>query len=74
MAFSESVVTDAWKRADGQCERCDKQLAWENRGREGRGCWEAHHKMSLAVGGSNTLSNCEILCFECHSNTRTFGR
>ena len=73
MAFSSSVVLDAWKRAGGQCERCDKQLTWENRGREGRGCWEAHHKTSVTAGGSDTLSNCKILCFDCHTKTGTFG-
>jgi 5-methylcytosine-specific restriction protein A len=73
MAFSDSVVQDAWKRAGGECERCGKQLTWENNCREGRGCWEAHHKTSVAAGGSDTLSNCEILCFDCHAKTRTFG-
>jgi len=83
MAFSDSVVLDAWKRAGGKCEctrtthghvgRCNKQLVWENRGRDGRGCWEAHHKTSVAAGGSDSLSNCEILCFDCHTKTGTFG-
>ena len=71
MAFSQSVVSDAWKRAGGSCERCGKQLSWENRGREGRGRWETHHKTSVAAGGSDALSNCKILCFDCHA--LTFG-
>jgi 5-methylcytosine-specific restriction endonuclease McrA len=83
MSFPESVVKEAWKRAGGRCEckntthnhyrRCNKQLTWENRGREGRGAWEAHHTVSVDSGGSNTLSNCEILCWDCHTKTRTFG-
>jgi hypothetical protein len=44
MAFSSSVVLDAWKRAGGKCERCNKQLALEIRGRESQGSREAHHK------------------------------
>lgn len=82
MAFPESVVKEAWKRARGECEcerdqhshrgkRCGKQLVWENRGKDGaRGCWEAHHKVA---GGGDTLSNCEILCCDCHKRTGTYG-
>jgi hypothetical protein len=81
MAFSEEVVRQAWKRAGGKCEckrslhshsngRCSKELVFENRGREGgRGAWEAHHKVSVSAGGGDTLSNCEILCWECHKKT-----
>jgi len=76
MAFPESVVQQAWQRAGGKCEcqrtthghtgRCNKQLVRENRGREGKGKWEAHHRVR---GGGDTLSNCEILCWDCHSKT-----
>lgn len=60
MAFSQSVVDEAWKRSGGYCEcrrtnhghsytRCHKQLVYENRGKTGqRGCWEAHH---ITAGG-----------------------
>jgi hypothetical protein len=45
MAFSDEVVRQAWQRAGGQCEckrithnhpwiRRNKELVWENRGRE----------------------------------------
>jgi len=82
MAFSNTVVEAAWKRAGGRCEcrrtthshpyvRCNKQLVWANRGREGRGAWEAHHVNS---SGGDGLGNCEILCWECHKKTRSFGR
>ena len=77
MAFSDSVVRDAWKRAGGRCEctrvrhahiggRCNKQLSWNNRGRDGWGKWEAHHRLAV---GPDTLSNCEILCWDCHKAT-----
>jgi len=77
MAFPDSVVEDAWKRAGGRCEcrrhshkhpyvRCNKELVWENRGRDGRGKWEAHHRSTTR---GDTLSNCEILCWDCHSRT-----
>ena len=77
MAFSLTVVQQAWQRANGRCEcrrrthnhpyvHCGKQLVWANRGRDGRGAWEAHH---ITAGGPDTLSNCEILCWECHKAT-----
>lgn len=77
MAFSEETVLQAWRRAGGRCEcrrtshnhlniRCGKTLVWENRGREGWGAWEAHH---INSNGGDDLSNCEILCWDCHSRT-----
>ena len=77
MAFSEETISKAWIRAGGRCEcrrvfhwhsykRCNKQLVRKNRGREGRGAWEAHHRSST---GGDGLSNCEILCWDCHSRT-----
>jgi len=81
MAFPETTVEQAWKRAGGKCECrrkrhnhnygvCHKTLVWGNRGREGRGAWEAHH---INSNGGDGLSNCEILCWECHKNTGSFG-
>jgi len=77
MAFPQTIVESAWEKAGGCCEcrrilhkhlntRCSKQLVWENRGREGRGAWEAHH---INSNGGDNLSNCEILCWDCHSKT-----
>lgn len=84
MAFPKSVVEDAWRRAKGLCEcerrscghtgRCNKQLTWSNRGQEGcRGAWEAHHIVAVSSGGTDALSNCQILCLDCHKNTRSYG-
>ena len=77
MAFPDSVVEKAWATAGRRCQcrrkthrhpydRCNKLLVWMNRGREGRGCWEAHH---LWASGGDTLTNCQILCWDCHSRT-----
>lgn len=77
MGFSDEVVEKAWKQAGGRCQcrrkrhkhpygRCPKNLTLKNRGREGRGCWEAHHISSSRGDG---ISNCEILCWDCHSMT-----
>ncbi len=71
MSFSKKTKEDAFNSADGHCERCGKKLSFGNNGREGWGKWEAHHKNS---NGGDILSNCEILCFDCHVKTRNFGR
>lgn len=82
MAFSDSVIKAAWTLAKGKCEcirsthqhlyvRCNKELIWNNRGRNGRGAWEAHH---INSNGPDTFSNCEILCWECHKNTKSCGK
>lgn len=84
MAFPQSIVDAAWKRAGGKCEctrsthghggRCSKTLSYNNRGKDGAwGAWEAHHIVSVAAGGKDTLSNCEILCLDCHKKTGTYG-
>ncbi len=84
MAFSQSVVDAAWIRSGGKCEctrsshghsiRCNKTLSYDNRGKDGNwGAWEAHHKLSVAAGGSDNLSNCEILCIDCHKKTGSYG-
>jgi hypothetical protein len=81
MSFPESEVLKAWQRAGGCCEcertthtnhkgKCSKTLSWANRGREGWGAWEAHHRVA---GGPDVASNCEILCWDCHKQTPTFG-
>lgn len=70
MAFSKDDVEQAFKKANGRCEICGKQLVFKNRGRgSGRGEWEAHHKHHKKSGGSDTLSNCKILCVDCHIKT-----
>lgn len=80
MAFSEETVRQAFNNAGGKCEctrgncdhsgRCNKELHWDSRGSEGQYGWEAHH---INSEGSDSLSNCEILCQECHKNTQTYG-
>lgn len=86
MAFPLSVVLAAWQRSGGRCEctrsthghgyyRCNKALNWNARGSDyAWGGWEAHHKTAESVGGADTLSNCEILCMDCHKKTESYGR
>lgn len=77
MAFPQSVIDDAWSRSGGKCEckrtghghtgRCNRTLIYNDRGKDdSSGCWEAHH---IDPDGPDTLSNCEILCCDCHKKT-----
>ena len=77
MAFPEDVVEQAWKRAGVKCEcrrwthnhsvvRCNQELVFVNRGQERQGRWEAHR---INRKGDDTLSNCEILCWDCYKRT-----
>ena len=86
MAFSDDVVRIAWYRAGARCEcgrsgcghvswKCGKLLNWNSRGSDyALGGWEAHHKVAVSSGGSDALSNCEILCIPCHKKTLSYGR
>ena len=78
MAFPEDVVKDAWELVEGKCEctrkshqhpdvRCNKHMMWESQDKVGWGGWKA-----CPIDGNqahNTLSNCEIICFECYSRS-----
>ena len=58
---------DVYDRDEGLCQRCGKWLP-----RTIDGAWHfllcAHlsHKIPVGKGGSDTMENCEILCFDCH--------
>ena len=72
--FSEEVVKKAWERANMCCENCGKKLVWNNHEEGERGAWEAHHITPKSHGGTGDLSNCEILCLECHKHTKSYGK
>lgn len=72
--FPESVKDDAFENAGRRCEctrlkhghygRCPKTFLdhWDTR---------FHHIDSFSPA---TLSNCEVLCIECHAKTQSYGR
>jgi len=66
MSFPENIKKEAFEKANHRCEKCGKQLTIHS-------C-EAHHKTSVNAGGSDCLSNCQILCHKCHAETRTYGK
>ncbi|GAB4287214.1 MAG: hypothetical protein Kow0098_03420 [Ignavibacteriaceae bacterium] len=75
MGISQEIRDALHKRAGGLCEcemkvcghvgRCSKPLGTR---------WEAHHKISVAAGGTNSLSNLVAMCEDCHKNTYTYGK
>lgn len=79
--FPDDVVEAAWARSGGRCEcgrtshghgqRCKKELYKSSRGLESLMGWEPHH---INSNGEPVLSNCEILCQDCHKATRSYGR
>ena len=71
MAFSQETLNAAWRSAGGKCERCNKELDPENK-KSGMK-WHAHHRTSVDAGGSDGVSNCEILCVPCHEKTYSYG-
>lgn len=81
MAFSDETKDQAYKRSGGRCE-CTRQHTGMSAPHHGGRCtktfarhgdWQAHHKVAVASGGSDALSNCEVLCTQCHQLTRTYG-
>jgi 5-methylcytosine-specific restriction endonuclease McrA len=78
MAFSEETKQAALRHAGGQCEcrrlscpehpttnRCQTKLV--------NGRYEFHHITAVSSGGSDGLSNCEVLCIPCHQQTQSYG-
>lgn len=72
MAFSEETKKAALKSAGNRCE-C-KRLSHTHAGRckttLTKASAEFHHKTAVASGGSDALSNCEVLCRTCHVKVR----
>ena len=52
------MKTEAWLIAGGICERCYSYLP--------RNEAHFHHKTKRSQGGSDEVSNGEILCWKCH--------
>lgn len=59
------VVAEVLSRAQGRCEKC-LQPAPFRRTSDGSPYLEVHHRVRLADGGEDTLSNAIALCPNCH--------
>jgi len=82
MAFSDKTKDEAYARSGGRCECTRQHAGMADAPHHGGRCtkaftrqgnWEAHHKVAVSSGGSDNLSNCEVLCTKCHELTRTYG-
>ena len=71
MALPQTVKDAAIKRAGGKCE-CRRSTC-SHSGRCTKSGVEYNHKKSQRTGGSDTLANCEVLCVQCHKNTKSYG-
>jgi 5-methylcytosine-specific restriction endonuclease McrA len=69
MSITPETRQRLFQRAGGRCEcemeceehkgkRCNRPLGGTN--------WEAHHKTSVAAGGSDDLGNLLAMCITCH--------
>jgi 5-methylcytosine-specific restriction endonuclease McrA len=56
--FSAKTKAAAALRAAGHCEQCTRKLI--------TGDYHYDHEIPDALGGSNDLSNCRVLCRSCH--------
>jgi len=79
--FPETVVWAAFHRSGGQCEcttpfcsghmavsfgRCVQTFSFAQRATSDGTGWQAHHRIPVVDGGEGTLTNCQILCVNCH--------
>jgi 5-methylcytosine-specific restriction protein A len=66
MPFSDVTKAQALRRAGYKCESCGTGVTDATS--------HAHHVRPESQGGSDLLSNCQILCIACHQATPSYGR
>ena len=71
--FVRDPDVKAWvlRRANGTCERCDKQAPFKMP--DGTPYLEVHHLRTLADGGSDKVTNAVGICPNCHRELH-YGR
>lgn len=58
--FTTKTKQDAYKRAEGKCQKCGILFDSKNKP-------EYDHIIMDALSGDNSLANCQVLCKKCHS-------
>jgi hypothetical protein len=58
--FSERQQKEAYKAQEKKCAKCKKTFDIKQ--------LEAHHKIAFADGGETIISNCLLLCKDCHTD------
>jgi 5-methylcytosine-specific restriction endonuclease McrA len=59
------VIAEALIRANGICEKCDKEAPFKRKS-DGTPYLEVHHIKRLADGGEDTIENAIAVCPNCH--------
>lgn len=57
MAFTKETRKKILDKSTGKCEKCGKQLVFNNHNKGERGAWESHHKTSVKSGGKDLPRN-----------------
>ncbi|MCL2520503.1 MAG: HNH endonuclease [Spirochaetaceae bacterium] len=71
--FTDAQKEEAKKRADYKCE-CERKTCGHAGRCNSKKDLEVHHIKALKDGGKSIPSNAEVLCYECHKNTRSYGK
>ena len=58
LEFSPKTKTEAFRLANGRCRHCLVKLSVGN--------VRYDHHVAAKLGGDNSLSNCQVLCRNCH--------
>ena len=58
--FSKRTRRDAFARAQGNCECCSMRIK--------AAAVQYDHRIPCALGGDNSLDNCQVLCIPCHKD------
>jgi 5-methylcytosine-specific restriction endonuclease McrA len=76
MPFSPNTKAQALRLSGHRCECTRLGHGHSGRCRTSLGASTAqfHHKHAHALGGPDSLSNCEVLCASCHRQTGSYGR
>ena len=77
MAFDESTKDAAFKRSRGQCEcrwmRCPQSHKGRCTSKVTRQGAHYRHRAAPAIGESDVVTNCEVLCLPCYEGTESDG-
>ena len=56
--FTQEIKDTVWKKRQGYCQKCKDYIS---------GVPHYDHKRPVKYGGDNKISNCQLLCANCHA-------
>jgi len=60
--FNEEITQDIYKKTNGKCRFCHKNLVYSNRTKGKKGAWQIAHSNAISKGGSNNIRNLWAVC------------